>query len=61
MAGPIATPAFVAAESQPSAFERSSGFVAALELNPQKARVLLQQALTRTKDVAAVQKYFEEY
>jgi L-asparaginase len=37
------------------------GFVAALELNPQKARVLLQQALTRTKDVAAIQKYFEEY
>ncbi len=37
------------------------GFVAALELNPQKARVLLQQALTRTKDAAAVQKYFEEY
>jgi L-asparaginase len=37
------------------------GFVAALELNPPKARVLLQQALTRTKDVAAVQKYFEEY
>jgi len=27
------------------------GLVAALELNPQKARVLLQQALTRTKDV----------
>jgi predicted component of type VI protein secretion system len=37
------------------------GFVAALELNPQKARVLLQQALTKTKDTAAVQKYFEEY
>ncbi|HTP29045.1 MAG TPA: type II asparaginase [Anaeromyxobacteraceae bacterium] len=37
------------------------GFVAALELNPQKARVLLQQALTKTKDVAAVQKIFEEY
>jgi len=37
------------------------GFVAALELNPQKARVLLQQALTRTKDVKAIQKYFEEY
>ena len=37
------------------------GFVAALELNPQKARVLLQQTLTKTKDVVAVQKYFEEY
>jgi L-asparaginase len=37
------------------------GFVAALELNPQKARVLLQQALTKTTDPKAVQKYFEEY
>ena len=37
------------------------GFVAALELNPPKARVLLQQALTRTSDVKAIQKYFEEY
>ena len=37
------------------------GFVAALELNPQKARILLQQTLTRTKDVKTIQKYFEEY
>jgi len=37
------------------------GFVAAIELNPQKARVLLQQALTKTKDVASIQKIFEEY
>jgi L-asparaginase len=37
------------------------GFVAGMELNPQKARVLLQQALTKTKDIAAIQKYFEEY
>jgi len=37
------------------------GFVAALELNPQKARVLLQQALTRTSDVKAIQQYFEQY
>jgi L-asparaginase len=37
------------------------GFVAAMELNPGKARVLLQQALTKTKDPAAVQKYFEQY
>jgi L-asparaginase len=37
------------------------GFVAAMELNPQKSRALLQQVLTKTKDVAAVQKYFEEY
>jgi L-asparaginase len=37
------------------------GFVAAMELNPSKARVLLQQALLKTRDVAAIQKYFEEY
>jgi len=37
------------------------GFVAALELNPQKARVLLQQALTKTSDVKAIQQYFEQY
>jgi len=37
------------------------GFVASQELNPQKARVLLQLALTKTQDVAAVQKFFDEY
>jgi L-asparaginase len=37
------------------------GFVAAMELNPPKARVLLQQVLTKTKDVAQIQKYFDEY
>ncbi len=37
------------------------GFVAAMELNPQKARVLLQQALTKTSDPARIQRYFEEY
>ena len=37
------------------------GFVAAQELNPQKARVLLQLALTKTKDVAAIQKMFDTY
>jgi L-asparaginase len=37
------------------------GFVAAMELNPAKARVLLQQALTKTKDVAQIQKYFDAY
>jgi len=37
------------------------GFVAAQELNPQKARVLLQLALTKTKDVAAIQQLFDQY
>jgi L-asparaginase len=37
------------------------GFVAAMELNPRKARVLLRQAILRTRDVAAIQKLFETY
>ena len=36
-------------------------FVAALTLNPQKARVLLMLALTKTTDWQQIQKYFEEY
>ena len=37
------------------------GFVASGELNPSKSRVLLQLALTKTKDPSAVQKMFQEY
>jgi len=37
------------------------GFIAADELNPQKARVLLQLALTRTRDVRALQEMFFAY
>ena len=37
------------------------GFVAALELNPQKARVLLRMALTKTSDTKEVQRFFEQY
>ena len=37
------------------------GFVAGMDLNPQKARVLLRVALTQTNDVKQIQKYFEEY
>ena len=36
-------------------------FVASWELNPQKARVLLMLALTKTHDWKEIQKYFEEY
>ena len=36
-------------------------FVAALNLNPQKARVLLMLAFTKTRDWQQIQKYFEEY
>ena len=36
------------------------GFVAAQELNPQKARVLLRLALTKTRDVQGVQAIFDE-
>ena len=37
------------------------GLVASLDLNPQKSRVLLRLALTQTKDVKQIQKYFVEY
>ena len=37
------------------------GFVASLDLNPQKSRVLLRLALTLTKDVKQIQKYFDQY
>lgn len=37
------------------------GFIAAESLNPQKARVLLQLALTQTKDPQKIQAFFEEY
>jgi len=37
------------------------GFVASGELNPAKARVLLKLALMKTKDLAQIQKMFEEY
>lgn len=36
-------------------------FVASQELNPQKSRVLLMLALTKTKDWQTIQKYFNEY
>ena len=36
-------------------------FVAALTLNPQKARVLLMLALTKTNDWQAIQEYFKKY
>ena len=36
-------------------------FVAAEELNPPKARVLLRLALMTTKDPKAIQRLFEEY
>ncbi len=36
-------------------------FVASLGLNPQKSRVLLRLALTKTSDPKAIQRYFDEY
>ena len=36
-------------------------FVASLGLNPQKTRVLLRLALTKTSDTKQIQRYFEEY
>ena len=37
------------------------GFIAAKELNPQKARVLLMVGLTKTQDVNKLQDYFAQY
>jgi L-asparaginase len=37
------------------------GFVAAMELNAQKARVLLMLGLTQTSDIAKIQKMFNTY
>lgn len=37
------------------------GFVTSGSLNPQKARVLLQLALTKTKDVKEIQQYFDDF
>ena len=37
------------------------GLVASLDLNPQKSRVLLRLALTQTKDLKQIQKYFLDY
>lgn len=36
-------------------------FVASLALNPQKARVLLMLALTKTHDWQKIQEYFQKY
>ena len=36
-------------------------FVASLDLNPQKARVLLMLALTKTRDWKQIQEYFKKY
>jgi L-asparaginase len=37
------------------------GFVASLGLNPQKSRVLLRLALTKTTDAKQIQRIFDEY
>lgn len=37
------------------------GFIASQELNPQKARILLMLALTRTHDLQTIQHYFDTY
>jgi L-asparaginase len=41
--------------------DSAAGFIAAEELNPQKARVLLMLGLTRTRDPAALQALFTAY
>jgi L-asparaginase len=38
-----------------------TGTIASLGLNPQKSRVLLRLALTKTQDAKQIQRYFDEY
>jgi L-asparaginase len=38
-----------------------NGFIAGMELNPQKARILLMLGLTKTSDPKKLQEYFMEY
>jgi len=40
---------------------REKGIVAADNLNPQKARVLLMLALTQSRDVETIQRWFTEF
>ena len=37
------------------------GFIAAMELSPQKARILLMLGLMKTSDSKKLQQYFTEY
>ena len=37
------------------------GLVASLAMSPQKARVLLRLALTKTTDPKIIQRYFDDY
>src|SRR5580765_5202913 len=41
--------------------DNALGFIASMELNPQKSRVLLRLALLKTTDVKVIQRYFDEY
>ncbi|MBZ7928913.1 type II asparaginase [Campylobacter molothri] len=41
--------------------DQNLGFISAQNLNPQKARVLLMLALTKTHNNAQIQQYFEKY
>ncbi|HHD0558130.1 TPA: type II asparaginase [Campylobacter jejuni] len=41
--------------------DEKSGFISAEDLNPQKARVLLMLALTKTSDPKKIQEYFLKY
>lgn len=44
-----------------SANDTDNKFIAADSLNPQKARILLQLALLRTKSPEEIQRMFDEY
>ncbi|MBS4407810.1 L-asparaginase, partial [Campylobacter vulpis] len=41
--------------------DKKLGFISAEDLNPQKARILLMLALTKTNDPKKIQEYFLKY
>lgn len=41
--------------------DENLGFICAQDLNPQKARILLMLALTKTKDLKKIQNFFQTY
>ncbi|MFB1646705.1 type II asparaginase [Campylobacter molothri] len=41
--------------------DENLGFICAQDLNPQKARILLMLALTKTKDLKTIQNFFQTY
>ncbi|MDL0110460.1 type II asparaginase [Campylobacter felis] len=57
----VASSRVVAGRVAVSEADKKLGFISAEDLNPQKARILLMLALTKTNDVKKIQEYFLKY